>query len=336
MRQISVIVFFLLALAGNTIAANKDKLYTVDNRIYTGYIATQGPGKQVLFISDNQVIPFDTSELLMIRYEEYNPELETGLNDIIKTRQGDIYSGQIIEQVFGKSIKIKTSEGEITIEAGNILEQRKTKMSSTYSLIEQAPYKTLVKTHQNEEFTGVIIFQYYGNEEKPSYLEVYSEDGVSKRINISDISQMRRVPNNEYREVKVFSVKDGKLYFNQSEASPTPLSKQKKGKTIIYYIDENNSAHHATVDGGAGQRLTVEMKESSEFMKYKLMKIGLQKIGKKELYAFEEASAYKDNVDPYTSTIESNNVMKKVYNVEKGMYLFYKQGSDNAFFIEIK
>ena len=78
------------------------------------------------------------------------------------------------------------------------------------------------------------------------------------------------------------------------------------------------------------------MKEDTEYVKYKLMKIELMKIGKKNLYAYEEELAYKNIIDPYTSTIESDKVMKKVYNVGKGMYLFYKQGSENAYFLEIK
>ena len=99
----------------------------------------------------------------MIKYETHNPMVITGLNDEIKTRDGKIYNGQISEQIFGKSIKIQTSEGEKTIESDKILEQKKVKMSPDYTLIEQAPYKTLIKTRKDEEFTGVIIYQYYGN-----------------------------------------------------------------------------------------------------------------------------------------------------------------------------
>ena len=207
MKQLIVILFFLVAFVGNTFADNEDKLYTTDNKEYIGYISTQLPGKQIIFISDGQAIPFDITELLMIKYEERNPNLLTGLNDVIKTREGKFYSGQIIEQTFGKTIKIKTSKGEETIEASQILEQRKCKMSADYTLMEQAPYKTLVKTNTDEEYTGVIVFQFYGNEESPSYLEISSGD-IGKRINISDISQMRRVPNNEYKEVKAFMVED--------------------------------------------------------------------------------------------------------------------------------
>ena len=336
MKQLLFIIYFLLLFIGNAFAFNvQDKLYTLDNKVYTGYISTQIPGKQIIFISDDQVIPFDISELLMIRYEIRNPKLLTGLNDIIKTRNGKLYSGQITEQMFGKRIKILTSEGEETIETSDILEQQKVKMSSNYTLLEQAPYKTLVKTSKDEEFIGVIVFQYYGNEENPSYLEISSEDGISKRVNISDISQIRRVPNNEYREIMSFSIEDDKVYFNQSTIASVLLSKQKKGKRIVYYLDDKNIANHKTIDAGIGQ-LTVEMKEDTEYAKYKLMKIELMKIGKKNLYAYEEELAYKNIIDPYTSTIESDKVMKKVYNVGKGMYLFYKQGSENAYFIEIK
>lgn len=336
MKKVLIIVFSFIALAGNIFAANtQDKLYTLNNKVYTGYISTQIPGKQIIFVSDNQVIPFDLNELLMIKYEAHNPKVITGLNDEIKTRDGKVYFGQISEQMFGKRIKIQTDEEEEIIEADNILEQRKIKMSSDYTLIEQAPYKTLIKTCRDEEYTGIIVYQFYGNEDNPSYLELSSEDGVSKRIDISDITQMRRITNTEYREIKAFSIEDGKVYFNQIAINPINLAKQKKGKRITYYIEENNIANHYIIDGGIGQ-LKVEMKESTEYAKYKLMKINLMKIGKNNLYAYEEEFVYNNIIDPYTSTIDNDKVMCKIFNVGKGMFLFYKQGSNKAFFIEIK
>lgn len=336
MKQFFAIVLSFIALAGNIYATNtKDKLYTLDNKVYTGYIATQIPGKQVIFISDDQVIPFNFSDLLMIKFEAHDPMILTGLNDVIKTRDGKIYNGQITEQMFGKRIKILTEEGEETIDIENILEQQKVKMYSDNTLIEQAPYKTLIKTNKDEEYTGVIIYQYYGNEETSSYLELSSEDGISKRINISDITQMRRVANDEYREVKAFSVEDGKAYFNQTAIEPIFLAKQKKGKHITYYLEEKSIANHIVIDKGIGQ-LTIQMKEDTDYSKYKLMKINLMKIGKKDLYAYEEESAYRNIIDPYTSTIDSKKIMSKVYNVGKGMYIFYKQGIEKVFFVEIK
>ena len=136
MKQLFVIVLFLVAMVENSLATNaQDRLYTLDNKVYTGYISTQIPGEQIIFISDGQVIPFLLSDLLMIKYEAHNPDLLTGLDDVIKTRSGNIYQGQIIEQVFGKSIKIHTSSGVKNIDASDILEQQKVKMSKDYSLI---------------------------------------------------------------------------------------------------------------------------------------------------------------------------------------------------------
>ena len=336
MKQLYIIVISLFALVVNVFAADKDKLYTFDNRVYTGFISTQIPGKQIIFISDGQVIPFDYSDLMMIKYEEHDPTLLTGLNDVIKTRDGRIFSGQIIEQEFGKSIKIKTSEDEKTIDVGNILEQQKVKMCPDYTLMEQAPYKTLVKTEE-EEYVGVVVTQYYGTEETPSYLEISSEDGVNKRVNISDICQMRRIPNNEYREIEEssFNIEDGKVYFNQSEIAPVFLSKQKKGKRVIYFVNENVIADHTIVDCGKGE-LVVEMKEDTKYSNYKLMRLEKMKVGKKYLYAFEENLVDRNLIDPSSSKVDSKDVMSKVYNVETGMYLFFKHGSDDVFFIEIE
>lgn len=337
MKQLYIIVISLFALVANVYAANNDKLYTSDNKVYTGFISTQIPGKQIIFVSDGQVIPFDYSDLLMIRYEEHDSKLLTGLSDVIKTRDGKLFSGHITEQVFGKSIKIKTSEAEETIDASNILEQQKEKMSPDYTLMEQAPYKTLIKTENEEEYVGVVVTQYYGNEETPSYLEISSEDGVNKRVNISDICQMRRLPNNEYREIKEssFNIEDGKVYFNQLRIAPTYLSKQKKGKRIIYYVNENVIADHAIIVCGKGE-LLVEMKEDTEYSNYKLMRLEMMKVGKKYLYAFEENLVDRNLIDPSTSKVDSKDVMSKIFNVEAGMYLFFKQGSDDVFFIEIE
>ena len=336
MRQLFLITLFCVAMGENSFAANtQDKLYTLDNKMYTGYISTQIPGEQIIFICDGQAIPFSISDLLMIRYEANNPELLTGLNDVIKTRSGNIYQGQIVEQVFGKAIKIHTSDGLRNIDVSDILEQQKVKMSKDYSFIEQAPYKTIVKTKTDEEYTGVIIFQYYGRDEDPSYLEISSEDGISKRVYIRDIEQMRRIPNEAYREVEAFSVKDGKVYFNQIEIEPTSLAMRQKGGRFIFYLENKDIANHTVIDKGTGQ-LSIQMKEDSDYSKYKLIKIELMKIGKNEYYAFDNDMVYKNVIEPYTKTIDNKNVICKVYNVKNGMYLFYRQGSNSAFFMEIK
>ena len=146
---------------------------------------------------------------------------------------------------------------------------------------------------------------------------------------------MRRVTNDEYREVKAFCVEEGKAYFNQIAIDPIVLSKQKKGKRITYYLDEKSITNHTVIDCETG-KLTIHMKEDTVYSKYKLMKIDLMKIDKNNLYAYEEESAYKNIIDPYTSTIDNNKVMCKVFNLGKGMYLFYKQGLDKVFFVEIK
>ena len=336
MKQLFVIVLILVALVGKSFATNtQDKLYTLNNRVYTGYISTQIPGEQIIFISGEQVIPFNVSDLLMIKYEVPDSNLLTGLEDVIKTRTGKIYQGKITEQLFGKSIKIYTSSGEINIDLSDILEQQKIKMSKDHTLLEQAPYKNVIQTKKNEEYSGVILFQYYGIDETPSYLEISSEDGISKRIFISDIEQIRRIPNEKYHEVKVFSVEKGKVYFNQSEIDPIIVAKKKRGKHVTYYLEDKSIANHTIIDGGIGQ-LSVKMKENTEYSKYKLMKIEQLKIGKKNYYAYTEELAYKNNIEPYTSTIDNNKVMCKIYNVRKGMYLFYNQESNKVFFVEIK
>ena len=332
MKQLLVIVFSLFALGGHAFDNTQDKLYTKSNEVYTGYISTQIPGEQLIFVSEGQVIPFNYSDLLMIKFEARDPDLLTGLDDVIKTRSGKMYRGQIIEQEFGKTITIQTPEGERTIDNMDILEQQKVKMSSDYSLLEQAPYKTLVKT-PTDEYTGIIIFQYYGNDETPSYLEISSEDGISKRVEITDIKQMRRIPNAEYREVKKFRAEEGKIYFNRVESEPVNIVK-KKGKPVTYYIEDNSIANHTIVDGETG-RLTVEMIDQPEVLNYKLMKVERKKIGKEMLYSFEEELAYKSYIDFYTSSVE-NKVMCRVYNVGKGMYILYKQGSEKVYFVEIK
>lgn len=336
MRQLFLITLFCVAMGENSFAANtQDKLYTLDNKMYTGYISTQIPGEQIIFMSDGQAIPFSISDLLMIRYEANNPELLTGLNDVIKTRSGQIYQGQIVEQVFGKAIKIQTSDGLRNVDMSEILEQQKVKMSKDYSFMEQAPYKTIVKTKTGDEYTGVIIFQYYGRGEEPSYLEISSEDGISKRVYIGDIEQMRRIPNEAYREVEAFSVKDGKVYFNQIEIEPTVLAMHQKGKRFLFYLENKDIANHTAIDCGMG-KLSIQMKEDSDYSMYKLIKIDLMKIGKNECYAYDNDLVYNNLIDPYTSTIDNKKVITKVYNVRKGMYLFYRQGSNSAFFINIK
>ena len=210
-------------------ADDADVLTLKDGTIHNGYIAIQIPGKQIVFKSGDQINVFEWKDIRSIQYVPHNPEQETGLIDIIETRDNKVYRGQITGQTFGESVIINTDNGYVTVYNNNIKTQKKEKLSPDYSLFEQAPYENIVTTNK-EKVTGVIIHQDYGNDTEDPYMIVMTDSHMPKRLLVADIEQIARHPNKQYKEVWKFKAEPGKVYVNQQEIFPLNILQAKKAK----------------------------------------------------------------------------------------------------------
>lgn len=212
-------ISFLLFLVSSSVMAQQkvyDKLILMDGDIVEGHITVQHPGKDMVFSVDNQERTYLLENVLAIERVKRAADDLSGLNDIVETRDGKIYKGQIFKQLVGKSVYLLDDNGlERIIKNADIACQKKEKLNQAQALVEQTPFLDVVVTATGR-YQGVIVLQDYGTDKTPSFLCVEDADGQQHKVEIAAITEIQRIPNNQYLLVKEFKVGAGEVFFNRN------------------------------------------------------------------------------------------------------------------------
>lgn len=339
MKRILTALVVLQATWLTAWADGGDMLMLKNGSRQTGHIAVQMPGKQIVFQSDGQISVYNWEDISGVEFPLRDPELETGLMDIIETRDNKVYRGQITMQTFGKSVTMATDNGVVTIDNDNIRAQKKEKLSPDYSLFEQAPFENTVITDK-EKVSGVIIHQDYGDDNEEAYIIVMTDFDMPKRVLVANIEQIARRDNKQYKEVWKFKAEAGKVYVNQQEIAPfgeqTGKKSKKNKKKGTYAFEEDEVTACPTIEAEGG-RIVIEIgSTSSASNRYLLSRLSKQEKGKKTLYAFDPENIFKSSIEPASSATLQGGTIRKEYNVLSGAYVLYEFNFDKVYVFTVK
>jgi hypothetical protein len=251
----------------------------------------------------------------------------SGLNDIVETRDGKIYKGQIFKQLVGKSVYLLDDNGvERIIKNADIACQKKEKLNQAQALVEQTPFLDVVVTATGR-YQGVIVLQDYGTDKTPSFLCVEDADGQQHKVEIAAITEIQRIPNNQYLLVKEFKVGAGEVFFNRN------LVMALNGATdddATFKIDRAN-IQAPVVDSP----LIIEMMDTPGNQQCILIRADVQTQKKKEILSF----GYKDMVlSPIRprSTTTVRQTLRMEYGVSSGFYVFFIPQGQKAYICEVR
>lgn len=327
-RIIFLLVFTIVSISQMTAS---DRLILKSGSQVTGFISCQIPGKQIIFQTDDQTLVYDISEVERIEKDLREDDIITGMNDVIETRSGSIFRGQISIQELGKLIQISTNNGIQTIQNKDIRRQRKELLNLKYSMFEQVSFIDVVQTNDNREYSGVITLQDYGKDSIPSFLEITDEKGNVQNIKIKDIEQLRRKPNKNYKEIRRISINDDEVFFNKDLILSISTAKDKKGY-IILPTEKLGKKRFVTAENG---KLVVQLKDIPANHQCILLKITQQKIGKEQVYAFTYEDLITSSCIPVSSTVEPDNALTNTYQVTEGVYILYHPSTGQVNYCEI-
>lgn len=329
-KFIFISLVFQLLFTGNSFAQSKECLVLKQGPKVCGYISNQIPGKQFIIQTEDDItLPYDVSSIAKIERTPRDSELLVGLVDVIETRGGKTYKGQIICKELGKSFVILTDQGTETINIKDILLERKEKLHPDSTLISQAEFLNIIVTDR-EERKGVITMQHYGNDSVARYLCLTDENNNEHHFLNKDIRQIHYVRNKDYKEAKVFRVVPGHMYFNEIAVESIKVSPLKKG---VLTIDENDvkNAKEIKVKNGI---LTVATDDTPDNRQYILMKLRKIQVNKQEIYAFTYEQAQKDK-ETYDTTCQNGTKAEWTYTVKEGPYALLIPGSDKVYVVNI-
>lgn len=325
------LLFLLSCFCLNTIMAEStDRLVLKDNTTIPGRITNQIPGKQIIIdTEDGGIKIIDFSKISRIERTPRDTELLTGIVDIIETRSGNEYQGQITGQKPGESIELLTEKGLELIATKDIKLQKKEKLNPDYSLVSQAEYLDVVVT-ASKEYTGIITLQDYGDDNNPSYVLITEADDTYQRVLVSDITELRRITNKDYNPIMQFHVQPGNYYFNQTAVKGVKPLKWKKDWNAI----DDNDIKEAQVVIVTDGKLTVQTDDKATNRKCVLLEVQPAAAGKITKYAYSLAEAERGGV-PYETTCQDGIEAKWTYTVKEGYYVLQVPESDLVYVVSI-
>ena len=326
-------IFLLWLMASSLMAQSKvyDKLILMDGTMLEGRVMVQHPGKDLVFFQEEKQTVYPMEDILAIEHVQRAVDDHSGIDDVIETRGGKVYKGQIIKQLLGKSVYLKEDHGVVQIVKNEeITCQKKEKLNQEQSLFEQAPFLDVVITPE-KRCQGIIVLQDYGSEEQAGFLCVEDSCGQQQKVEVAAITEIQRIPNANYAPVIAFVVGDDEVFFNRNLVR---TSKYTNGKNASFKI-RCETLQAPVVSFSLGTPLVIEVQDVPDYQQGVLVRATLQDFGKKEALVFSYQDLLISPVKPVVTTTV-RQTLRREYLVTPGYYVFFIPRGKKVYVCEVK
>lgn len=285
--------------------------------------------KSVTYLDiSHKTYTFDYSEISSIKSPIRPSDVSTGLEDIVRTRDGREYVGQIVLKTIGESIQVLQNNGEIvTISGKDIISYTKRKLDSEKKIEEQAQKLDYVYVG-NMEYPGIIIYQDFGSEGQKPYLKLW-ENGGERRFEFEEIKCVERRENPYYKEEKIEVLTGNNVRFEGKRSQAVDCVKSKNGFVIA---GDDVGSHVVLMENDLSNGLSVEMVAKPKNYQVALYPLILQKNGR---YSFT-----LDNPVPYKQIPQKDSrlgILQTSFDVDSlGYYILFHPFDSEGNVVEIK
>lgn len=274
----------------------------------------------------NKSIVRKSSEIVSIRKMPFDNELLNGTVDELVGLNQQKYSGHISEQVPGKYISMTDNKGVYVRLDIKDLERKSVKLiDEKQNWKEQLEYLDVINTSEGT-YTGYIMSQTYNQEE--NIITICDERGFVQNIKSSDVREVLKVVNSDYKPLKKVHVSNGKVIICDTEMVWNQMSKSES-----YYAIENE---HTLVlkSESIGGKLSVYYNDVPADNQISLLKV--REMVRKKYLGIERGEALNAQVKP-ESEEKIDKTMHVTYKVEKGnCYMLYNAKGNKAVIIRIE
>ncbi len=146
--------------------------------------------KLLFFESDVYELPWNT--LLKTTKTRYAIRQSAGIRDIVVLKDGNRFEGQVLEQIIGKELRIRTLDNRVhNVNFGNIQSISSEKIDPNSSILMQAPLWDCVVLYNGTSITGFITERVMGQ-----HLKILSrEDQREHTVSLRSVKLYRKMPN---------------------------------------------------------------------------------------------------------------------------------------------
>lgn len=308
-------------------------LTTVNQESYTVKILEKGDVIKFLDLDTHTfTLPWDTIQAM--RKEPRSYLSLSGTNDVLQLEDGHHIEGQIIEQIPGKTIKIRRSDGVVEIvNLQQIVKTSITKINPDQKLIEQLPLLDLLYLNNNTTLKGVIIERTIGKKAADCYLVIQTEKGDSHIVQTDQVKEYAKEINKQFNPLMDILVDKGTFLVNRHPAPTCPVIE--KEKALLLQSDSTNIILQADslIHG-----ICIETNYPTlQKMDLTLVMVKPYKLNKTIKQGFSYEDLVKYSIAPAEMRTSINQTTRILYPVHTpGLYALYLKGNKEAILFRVK
>ncbi len=297
--------------------------------VLDGYMARrvrlleQGERVKYLELSHN-TYSFKIEDIAKIEAEPRNKLQISGINRRYKMKNGEVFEGQYVEEIAGRSISLLMDDGvNRVINRNNVMKYNCLGINPDQNVFEQSELLDIIKLKDGSSYKGIIIESNYFEADKKSkeYMLITLENGMTQSIETSMVTEYCKEINPRYAPIVDIDIKPGQILVNGNEVSKRKM--KEAGNIII--VDVDSTTTKAITDSKL--TVTVAMKVDSQsntnFSLVRLTKY-VDKKSKNSVYGFTYEDLVKNCIIADKTETNSKGTMQISYVVpEEGYYAFY-------------
>ena len=195
----------------------------------------------ISFANKTYVLPWGS----ILKTEKISlPEHPYGIQDVVTLNSGDRYVGFVTEQVIGKSMKIKTEEGEVVFLSEDVIGIKSEAIDKDADIWAQTQLlDRIFLADGNEVLEGFILSRVMGNK-----LTILKKDtNTPETVPMINISKYQKIYNYDYKEYRIPEPKDTVMKVTVNDSLAVVASTVQSGKYLLAQKPEIISAECGSV-----------------------------------------------------------------------------------------
>ena len=276
-----------------------------------------------------------------------------GIVDVVETRDGSTYSGQIIKNTLGQELLMNDDEGipMDPISIDDVVSMRVIGLDEEEDILKQAEYlDEIVSEDFGEPLKGVIVAKVYEEDSNNDHVVIYTLSGEEETVQTNSITKFGREKNKDFKAGKKYTVNSGEVWVcgNKAKRYDGRFERNKGSYGIVNAVAKKEAIEIKYSDLDDGE-IIVENKNENRYSNPSLIKMNVNKLAvpgaSKNIYTFNDSELMNSR----SNVVEmgrpnSKNVVRTVFKVKEpavntsDLYiLFYKsENEDLVYIIRIK
>lgn len=257
-------------------------------------------------------------------------DLLSGIDVSYKLKSGVEYIGQYAGETYEMLSLYVDGKPKQSMNIMDVVKYSFKPHNPEQSIFEQSSLLDIIKSRSGSNYVGIITEKNYSTgKDSEDYFVIETKDDGSKKVMISDITELLKTENKEYKPIKDIVLKNDQVLINRKEAKYVKVTE----KNDVLTLEDCDKA--ITLKMEKGKKLSVDVEfsaDASEKVNFgPLIKVDEVKSKRKSIFSFTYANLGKSGILPKSTTVSRKNILKSTYEIASpGVYALYNAQSNKA------